>query len=173
MGFIRFKNKNYILETQTTCLLEEGQEVIMGDGLDFLIDDFGNSLVSSVDLYKPCSTYNDIYKIPAKQGDTLKFIINKSEIDHKGADVANLRIGLTNCGVLIVESVGDIVEADNQYFITANIPTNVSDCTYNFVIYNIINPVVCSQFAGLTLAQTQATGTILGQVLECTLNDFL
>lgn len=150
MGFIRFKNKNYILETQTTCLLEEGQEVIMGDGLDFLVDDFGNSLVSSVDLYKPCNIFDDIYEIPAKQGDTLKFIIDKTEIDHKGADATNLRIGLANCGVLIVASVGNIVEADNQYFITANIPTNVSDCTYNFVIYNIINPIDCSMFAGST-----------------------
>lgn len=172
MGFIRFSNKNYILETQTTCLLEEGQEAIFGDGLDFLIDDEGNSLISSVDAYKPCNT-DEGYEIPAKQGDTLKFIIDKSEIDHKGADATNLRIGLANCGVLIVDNVGSIIESDNQYFITANIPTNVSDCTYNFVIYNVINPVDCSQFAGLTLAQTQATGTVLGQVLECTLNDFL
>lgn len=149
MGFIRFKNNNYILETQLTCLA-----VIP-------------------EAYEPCNIFDEIYEIPAKQGDVLKFIIDKSEIDHKGADVANLRVGLTNCGVLIVASIGDIIEADNQYFITANIPANVSDCTYNFVIYNITNPVVCSQFAGLTLAQTQATGTILGQVLECTLNNFL
>ena len=150
MGFIRFKNKNYILETQLNCLLEEGQEVILGDGLDFLIDDSGNALISSIDLYEPCNIFDDIYEIPAKQGDTLKFIIDKSEIDHKGADVAALRIGLTNCGVLIIDSVGDIIEADNQYFITVNIPINVSDCTYNLVIYNIINPIDCSQFAGST-----------------------
>lgn len=170
MGFIRFSNKNYILETQTTCLLEEGQEEILGDGLDFISDDFGNSLISSIDPYEPCNTYDDVYEIPAKQGDTLKFIVDKSEIDHKGADVSNLRIGLANCGVLIVENVGDIIEADNQYFITVNIPTNVSDCTYNFVIYNIINPIDCNAFANSTLGDL--AGYILGQFQNCELGDF-
>jgi hypothetical protein len=150
MSFIRFTPENYLLENQTECRPE-------------------------YELDSICPTTDEVYMLPTKPGDQLSFIVDKEEIDPLGAQVEQLRIGLVNCGMLVpgAESIGTILEADGQYFIVVTIPLNTVDCTYNFVIYNIINPIDCGQFKGMTLGEVIATGVTLGEVLNCTLEDFI
>jgi hypothetical protein len=149
MSFIRFAPDNYILENQTECVSEDA------------------------DL--SCGPEEEPYKLPTKPGDLISFIIDKAEVNPLGAQVEQLRIGLSNCGMLVpgAESIGTIQEADDQYFIEVNIPLDTVECTYNFVIYNINNPIDCGQFKGLTLAEVITTGVTLGEVLNCTLEDFI
>lgn len=151
MSFIRFNPvDNYILEEQTTCLPDP---VIDND----------------------CPSNDKLYVMPAQPEDDFAWIVNKEDVNPMGAQVSQLRIGLVNCGILVegAENIGTIQEADGQYFCVVNIPINIPDCTYNFVIYNIHNPIDCGQFKGMTLGEVIASGVTLGEILNCTLEDFI
>lgn len=152
MTFIRFKplDTNYILEDQTTCIPEPGN-----------------------DLY--CPTETEVYFPPQKPGEQVAWIELKENVNPFGAQVSELRIGLLNCGMLVpgAENIGTIQEADGQYFCVANLPADLTECTYNFVIYNINNPIDCGQFKGMTLSEVIDSGVTLAQVLRCTLEDFI
>jgi hypothetical protein len=144
--FIRFTPTNYDLEAQLECLSDESNN---------------------------CGNEEDVYPIPAKSGDVIKWIMDKSEVTYGGAEASDLRIGLTDCGVLVNDNVGSIVEAENHLYCTATLPEDLPEGCYEFVIYSIHDPIECGDFKGMTLQETIDTGTVLGNVLECTLNDFI
>lgn len=144
--FVRFTPTNYILEDQTECLSEESSE---------------------------CDQ-SEQYPLPAHSGDVLKWIMEKTEVTYSGAQASDLRIGLTNCGVLVNSNAGTIVESETHLYCTATLPNDLPEGCYEFVIYSIFDPTdSCEQFKGLTLQETIDTGTILANVLECTLEDFI
>lgn len=148
MSFIRFTPINYLLQNQLT-------PVVFPD-----IDD--------------CDT-NEVYLIPAKPQDTFKFIVDKSTVEPLGTSIENIKIAITKCGALLLGflDVGTVVETELQYFISVTLPLNLPDSEYNFVIYNNIDPINCGQFKGMTLGQVIDSGVTLGQVLQCTLTDFI
>jgi hypothetical protein len=150
MSFIRFKPINYILENQDECLPDDAIDAV-------------------------CVRAEEEYVIPAKPNDEINWIVNKDEVDPLGAQVSELRIGLVHCGMLVdgAENIGTIFEADGQYFCSVIIPLNIPDCIYNFVIYNINNPIDCGQFKGFTLQQVIDSSVTLAQVLNCTLENFI
>jgi hypothetical protein len=119
-------------------------------------------------------TSEEYYPIPAIRNDVFKFIIEKSTLpDH---ELVNLRIGLSKCGILQYENVGTISDPDSsgtQYHCSVTIPLDAEFDCYEIMVYSIFDMVDCDQINGLTLQQTIDTGTQLGQVLQCTLNDFL
>lgn len=146
--FIRFTAKNYELTEQEDCIANDSADESCG--------------------------VDEEYKIPAKPGDVFKFIINKSDVDYSGAQVSDLRIALTKCGVLVADVIGTIEEGDEQLFISATLPEDLEDADcYQFVIYSIYTPIECGDYAESSLQDVIDDGIILGQVLNCTLNDFL
>jgi hypothetical protein len=146
LGFIRFNQINYRLEGQQDCL------------------------PVSVDA---CST-DRVYKIPVKPGDTPKWIMEAATVLYQGAQIADLRIGLTNCGVLVVADIGTIEQgtSDSQIYCSAVIPDDIEDCdNMNLVIYSIYDPADCSQFTNVT-GEYLCTNGFLGGELQCSGIDF-
>lgn len=144
-SFLRFKPENYILEDQTECLAESEESC-------------------NEDIESP---------LPVKPGDVVKWIMNLSELTYSGFEISDLRIGITQCGVIVAGNIGTIVSGETQAYLTATIPSDLPEGCFEFIIYSIFGPADCAQFAGLTLQQTIDTNTTLGQVVQCTLNDFL
>lgn len=117
----------------------------------------------------------ETYNLPIQSGDTISWIMNKSEID-SGSDVSNLRIGIVQEGVLLNANIGTITDSgSNQLFCSATIPCLSEGCNYQFVIYDesITPGLDCGTYAGTTLQNVIDDSVILGQVVTCTLNDFL
>lgn len=110
--------------------------------------------------------------IPAKEGDVVKFQVEKSKLLDL-YDISDYKVGLTSCGKMVAEDVGTIEDGKNVILVTANIPSEFSDGCYEFTIYVEYTPVDCGQYAGCTLQDLIDNGVRLGDVLQCTLNDFL
>jgi hypothetical protein len=133
----------------------------------------------SLDLckyYFPDET--ETYKLPAESGDIIKWIMNKNEITiDGGSSILNLKVGITQQGVLVAGNIGTITEDVNgtQYYCTASIPCLPESCDYQIVIYDdsILPPITCGIYAGATLQNVIDSNIALSQVLECALNDFL
>jgi hypothetical protein len=87
------------------------------------------------DRFDPESN-TDNYPLPVRHNDSIKWVMDTSEVDYDGDDVSNLRIGISKDGVLVSEDIGTIVQAGTQLFCEANIPC-ILDCEYEFVIYRI------------------------------------
>lgn len=156
--FLQWTALNYFLESQTSPI------------------ELCPPLVDSCDFACPDDT--ETYKIPAKVNDVMKWIMDKSELTiDNGSTIANLRIGLVREGVLVAQNIGTITEVSgsNQYYCTATIPCVADGCNYQIVIYDqsIDVPITCGLFRGYTLQQVIDLNINLGQVLNCTLNDFL
>jgi hypothetical protein len=146
-NFIRFKEKNYVLEDQGDCIANDAADACSND---------------------------EEYLPPTKPGDIINFVVDLTEVDLLGTNVIDLRIALVSCGVLVAANIGTIIDAGDQILCSATIPSNVADgeC-YEFVIYSIYDPIDCGDYAGSTLQDTIDANIKLGQVLGCTLNDFL
>ena len=104
--------------------------------------------------------------------------MDKDEISiDTGSSIANLKIGITQQGVLVAENIGTITQATtgSQYYCTATIPCLNDACDYQFVIYDdsISPPIECGSYAGSTLQNLIDDNITLSQILNCTLNDFL
>lgn len=120
----------------------------------------------------------ETYKLPVKSEDIIKWIMNKNELTiDPGSTLANLKIGITQEGVLVSENIGTIteVEGSDQYYCIATIPCIDDSCSYQFVIYDdsILPPLECGAYAGAILQDVIDDSIYLSQVLECTLDDFL
>lgn len=156
--FLQWTAINYFLESQTTPI------------------ELCETAINVCDFDCPDTT--ETYKIPAKVNDVIKWIMNKSELTiDGGSTIANLRIGLVREGVLVSQNIGTIseVSGSNQYYCTATIPCVTDGCNYQIVIYDnsIDAPIECGLFHGYTLQQVMDLNITLGQVINCTLNDFL
>lgn len=86
-----------------------------------------------------CDRYDDpydedYYPLPVKNGDVIKWVMESSEVDYDGDNIEDLRIGITQEGVMVAEDVGTITELDGQLFCEATIPC-LKDCEYEFVVY--------------------------------------
>lgn len=91
-----------------------------------------NPVCDRFDIEEPI----DYYSLPVVNGDVIRWVMDKSEVDYDGDSISNLRIGITQDGVLIQEDVGTIIEYEDQLFCTATIPC-LKDCEYEFVVYRI------------------------------------
>lgn len=128
-----------------------------------------------------CPDDNETYKLPIKIGDTIKWIINKNQIDiDGGSNVDSLKIALTKEGVLVAENIGYLEDkGGSQIYCTATIPIGIDcfkdGCDYQFVIYDdtILPNINCGIFECNTLQQVIDEDVFLGEVLECHLYDFL
>ena len=143
MSFIRFIPAQYLLQNQT-------------EPLDLPEND--------------CQ--DEEYAMPAKRGDKLMFIVDKSAFNNNGSDVADLKVGLTNNGVPVSggTNIGTVEESKYQYFVTVTIPENIMFSCYNLVIYNGIDPLDCGLYNNATLGSL--AGLTLGQFANCRLGDF-
>lgn len=80
--------------------------------------------------------------LPAIEGDSIKFIADKSEFDFW--DAQHMKIGISDeCGVFIQEC-GVVEQGGSQYFITATVP--VLTGAHRFVLYNSLNIQLLSIF---------------------------
>lgn len=114
-----------------------------------------------------CGVPNYEYPIPAIEGDIIKWQMPEDQIDTSLYDLVDFKIGIVQCGNLIEENVGTIVEAgDGLLQCTATIPDLIEGC-YNFIIYVDFNPIDCSIYVGSTLGDIISDGILLGDVLEC------
>lgn len=117
------------------------------------------------------------YSLPIKTGDVVKWIMNKNEFTiDPGSSLSDLKIGIVKEGILAAENVGTIIDlGGSQYYCTATIPCLTEGCDYQFVIYDdsIDPPVDCGLYKGDTLQQVITANISLGQVLDCTLSDFI
>jgi len=115
-----------------------------------------------------CDTPTYEYPIPAVNGDVIQWQMNESEIDVSIYDLIDFKIGLTDeCGNLIEENVGSIVEAgDGLLQCSATVPEGLEGC-YRFFIYVDYTPVDCDLYIGSTVEDLIADGVLLGDVLEC------
>lgn len=155
LNFYRFQPVNYKIEDQHDC----------------------------IDQPEPdnCRDHR-IYKMPIMPGDILQFIIPKSEILYSGYEATDIRIGLSNCGVLVTEdldsndisSIGTIEtgESETHLYCTVEIP-NVPDCeNYEFIFYTIYDPIDCSLLNGITGQELCDAGYLGGQIIGCLGSDF-
>jgi hypothetical protein len=78
----------------------------------------------------------DYYALPVKNGDSIRWVMDKSEVDYDDDTIESLRIGIVKNGVMIAEDIGTIMETEDQLFCEAIIPCLI-DCEYEFVIYRI------------------------------------
>lgn len=120
----------------------------------------------------------ETYKTPVQLNDVVKWIMDKSELTiDSGSTIANLKIGITQQGVLVASDVGTISQSTSgtQYYCAATIPCLDEACDYQFVIYDdsISPPLECGTYGGSTLQNIIDDNITLSQVLNCTLNDFL
>lgn len=120
----------------------------------------------------------ETYKLPVQSEDVVKWIMDKDELTiDAGSSISDLKIGITQQGVLISGNIGTITQVDgsDQYYCTATIPCLDEACDYQIVIYDdsIIPPISCGVYSGATLQDVIDDNILLSQVLDCTLNDFL
>jgi hypothetical protein len=120
----------------------------------------------------------ETYKLPIQSSDMVSWIMNKDELTiDPGSSIANLKIGITQQGVLVASNIGTISQTTSgtQYYCTASIPCLDEGCDYQFVIYDdsISPPLECGTYAGSTLQNLIDDNITLSQILNCTLNDFL
>lgn len=87
----------------------------------------------SVEEPSPC-TENDIYYMPAKSGDVVKFIVDREQTE--GYTEGMVKVALSNCcGVITHYDIGTVTEADDQLHISATLPEDLEDDDYRFVLY--------------------------------------
>lgn len=146
-SFIRLTNINYLLQDQAEPIEIEAME-------------------NDCDI-------EEIYKLPAKPGDKISWILNKSEVVLHGRNVDDLRIALTNKGIEVAADIATLTETEDQLFIEVTIPVDTVDCEYQLALYSTIDPVDCGQFAGFTIQQLIDSGVTIGQILECEIQSFL
>jgi hypothetical protein len=132
------------------------------------------------DSTDPCNyqfpDLTETYPLPIQTDDVVRWIMNRNEIS-LGSAISDLRIAVVQEGVLVADNIGTISEetGGTQLYCTATIPCLPEGCNYQLVVYdNSITPSLeCGAYAGNTLQQVITAGPTLGQVLTCTLNDFL
>lgn len=105
--FIRFTPVDYCIEAQEECLVDEEIE--------------------------SCEEHFDSV-IPAKEGDTISFIIDKTEYD-LFINSIHLKAALTNCGIIEQLNIAEITQSDSQYFVICTLPSNLNNGSYEITIY--------------------------------------
>ncbi len=105
--FIKFQPIDYCLEAQEDCIV-----------------------VESIDH---CDEHFDSV-IPAKQGDTISFILDKTEHD-LFVSAIHLKVALTECGIIHTLNIASIEESGSQYYITCILPSVLSNNPYEITIY--------------------------------------
>lgn len=154
LNFYRLTPVNYKIEDQDSCLPESDSSV--------------------------CNN-NEAYRMPVMPGDIIQFIIPKYDILYTGFEAGDCRIGLSNCGVQVLEDIdgndiseiGTIATGDSEthLYCTVTIP-NVLDCqNYEFLFYTIYDTVDCDLFNGFTWADMCATSYRIGDLCGCSFDN--
>lgn len=78
----------------------------------------------------------DYYLLPVKHNDSIRWVMDLSEVDYDGDLVSNLRIGVAREGVLVTEDIGTILESEGQLFCEAIVPC-ILDCEYELIVYRV------------------------------------
>ena len=154
LNFYRLRPVNYKLEDQTDCL--PGQDP---------------------DLCKQVEEY----KMPIMPGDVLQFIVPKFDILYTGFSASDIKVGLSNCGILVTEDIdgndisviGTVEEGDSEthLYITVTIP-NVPDCgNYELLFYTDYDAVNCELFAGFTWEDMCETDYRIGDLCGCSFDN--
>jgi len=113
---------------------------------------------------------NDIYYLPLKRGDTIKWIQEIGTL-LENSDLSDLKVGITEDCIMIHENIGSIIQGSTQFFVTAIIPNDIDlDKCYEFVIYTDYSPVNCLEFAGITFDELEALETLIGDI-NCTFDE--
>lgn len=116
------------------------------------------------------------YQLPIQEGDSVSWIINKSEIEvSSGTLVSDVKIAIVQQGVFVAD-VGYIEDyGGTQYYCHATIPCLPEGCDYQYVFYDnsILPPIPCGTYHGSTLQNIIDDNIRLSQVLDCQLQDFI
>jgi hypothetical protein len=156
--FLQWTAINYFLENQTTPI------ELCPPATDSCVYEFPDE--------------TETYKLPVQSADVVKWIMNKDEVTiQSGSSLSNIKIGITQQGVLVSQDIGTITEFSDsdQYYCTATIPCLDEACDYQIILYDdsILPPLECGVYSGSTLQDVIDDNIVLSQVLDCTLNDFL
>jgi hypothetical protein len=155
LNFYRLTPVNYKLEDQDDCL--PGQDP------------------------DPCKQVEG-YRMPIMPGDILQFIVPKFDVLYSGFEAADVRIGLSNCGVHVLDDmdgndisvVGTVEAGDSEthLYCTVTVP-NVPDCqNYEFLFYTIYDTMDCSLLNGITGQEMCDAGYRGGDIIGCLGSDF-